>query len=137
MVSGFSLCQYIVFSTRLYYYETYYNTETKKNTSRSCGPIGRLDELKKQFDDPIAHFTEIAEQKSEEKKASSTATVELSLYEKMDCSEDSVKNVGHVVLKHLYKELELEEFWKRRMCGRKVKYNIEKIFRLLVLSRAL
>ena len=54
--------------TRLYFYESYYDNGKVKQ--RSVEPLGRLDELKKQFDDPVEHFKKVAVQRTEEVKKS-------------------------------------------------------------------
>lgn len=51
--------------TRLYFYESYY--ENGKTKQKCVENLGRLDELKKQFDDPLSHFKKTAEQRTQEK----------------------------------------------------------------------
>ena len=46
--------------TRLYFYESYY--ENGKTKQKCIENPGRLDELKKQFYDPVSHFKKIATQ---------------------------------------------------------------------------
>lgn len=120
---------------RLYLYESYY--KNGKPTQRCIESLGRLDELKKQFDDPVSHFKKVAEQRTEEKKASRKATVSIDLSSSMDLKEDSLKNVGYAVLKELYKQLELDKFWKNIQKKTSIQYDLEAVFRLLVFSRIL
>lgn len=120
---------------RLYLYESYY--KNGKSTQRCIESLGRLDELKKQFDDPVSYFKKIAEQRTEEKKAARKASVTIDLGSSMDRSEDSLKNVGYAVLKELYKQLELDQFWKGILKKTSIQYDLEAIFRLLVFSRIL
>ena len=101
---------------RLYLYESYY--KNGKSTQRCVECLGRLDELKKQFDDPVSHFKKVAEQRTEEKKASRKTSVTIDLASSMDMGEDNLKNVGYAVLKELYKQLELDRFWKGIQIGR-------------------
>lgn len=121
--------------TRLYFYESYY--ENGKVKQRSIEPLGRLDELRKKYDDPVEHFKEIARQRTEEAKKSRTASVSIDMSQTMSTSEDSLKNVGYGVLKELYKQLKLDVFWKRKLSRHNIEYDGELIFRLLVLSRAI
>jgi hypothetical protein len=97
--------------TRLYFYESHFCDGKSKQTCVEC--LGRLDELQKQFQDPVAHFKKVAEERTKELKNASTTTTTIDLLETMEVGEDDVKNVGYVVLKDLYKELELDKFWKR------------------------
>ena len=120
---------------RLYLYESYY--KNGKSTQRCVECLGRLDELKKQFDDPVSHFKKVAEQRTEEKKASRKTSVTIDLASSMDMGEDNLKNVGYAVLKELYKQLELDRFWKGILKKTSIQYDLEAIFRLLVFSRIL
>lgn len=96
--------------TRLYFYESYYkNGKTKQKCLEN---LGRLDELQKQFADPVSHFKRVAEERTIEKKTSMKTSVTIDPASSMDIKEDNLKNVGYVVLKELYKQLELDKFWK-------------------------
>ena len=121
--------------TRLYFYESHFCDGKSKQTCVEC--LGRLDELQKQFQDPVAHFKKVAEERTKELKNASTTTTTIDLLETMEVGEDDVKNVGYVVLKDLYKELELDKFWKRILAKTSIKYDLESVFRLLVFSRIL
>ena len=61
----------------------------------------------------------------------------LDLASVMDINEDNPKNIGYVVLKELYKQLELDKFWKNIQKKTSIKYDPEAVFRLLVFSRIL
>jgi transposase len=121
--------------TRLYFYESYY--ENGKTKQKCVENLGRLDELKKQFDDPLSHFKKTAEQRTQEKRASRTASLNIDLAASMDTDEDNLKNVGYTVLKELYKQLELDKFWKGIQKKTSIQYDLEAVFRLLVFSRIL
>lgn len=120
---------------RLYLYESY--CKNGKPTQRCIESLGRLDELKKKFDDPVAHFKRIAEQRTAQQKASRKTTVSIDLSSSMDLKEDNLKNVGYAVLKDLYKQLELDKFWKGILKKTSIQYDLEAVFRLLVFSRVL
>ena len=55
----------------------------------------------------------------------------------MSTSEDNLRNVGYAVLKDLYKQLELDKFWKLVLRKTSIQYDLEAVFRLLVFSRIL
>lgn len=121
--------------TRLYFYESYFlDGKTKQKCVES---LGRLDELQKQFPDPVAHFRKIADERTNEWKASKTAVVSIDMEETLQIGDDDLKNVGYLVLKDLYKQLELDKFWKNILAKTSVKYDFESVFRLLVFSRIL
>lgn len=69
--------------------------------------IGYLDDLKKEFDDPIAHFKEIAKQKSNEQITEITIK---NLNTKNIDTYSKPKNLGYVPLRKIYQELGLDEF---------------------------
>lgn len=119
--------------TRLYLYESYY--ENGRTKQRIVESLGRLDSLQKDYDDPVAHFKAEAVRRTAEKDAARNATVTLALDEKMDTDERNLKNVGYGILKEIYRELDFQSFWKKAAGGRKFQFDIEHIFRLLVLSR--
>ena len=121
--------------TRLYFYESYY--ENGKTKQKCVENLGRLDVLKKQFDDPVSHFKMVAEKRTQEKKASSTSSLTIDTASTMDTKEDNLKNAGYVVLKDLYKQLALDKFWKNILKKTSIQYDLEAIFRLLVFSRIL
>ena len=121
--------------TRLYFYESYF--ENGKTKQKCIENLGRLDELQKQFDDPVSHFKKVAEERTHKKKLSRKAFVTIDLASAMDTKEDNLKNAGYVVLKELYKQLALDRFWKNILKKTSIQYDLEAIFRLLVFSRIL
>ena len=121
--------------SRLYLYESYY--KNGKANQRCIESLGRLDELQKRFDDPVSHFKKVAEQKTAEQNSSRKTSVPIDLSSTMSTSEDNLKNVGYAVLKDLYKQLELDKFWKLILRKTSIQYDLEAVFRLLVFSRIL
>ena len=121
--------------SRLYLYESYY--KNGKANQRCIESLGRLDELQKQFDDPVSHFKKVAEEKNAEQNTSRKISVPIDLSSTMGTSEDNLKNVGYAVLKDLYKQLELDKFWKLILRKTSIQYDLEAVFRLLVFSRIL
>lgn len=121
--------------TRLYFYESYY--KDGKTKQRMVESLGRLDELEKTYEDPVAHFNRVAKERTAEKKESRAMPLTIDLSSTLEPGRENLKNVGYGILKELYHELELDKFWRWKTRGRKVKYNTELIFRLLVISRVL
>ena len=110
----------------------------KKGTrERTIEKIGHLSELKKEYDDPIAHFTQYAKELTAQKNKEKTISVTIDSYSKMSPDTDDIKNVGYGILKELYRQLELDKFWNWKTRNLSVKFSVDKIFRLLVFSRIL
>ena len=58
--------------TYLYIADGYYDKEKGYSKTKTIKSLGYLDILEKQYDDPIAHFTEVVKKMNEEKKNNST-----------------------------------------------------------------
>lgn len=114
-----------------------YHVPGKGSREKTVERIGYLSELKDQYEDPIAHFTQYAKDLTKAKSEEKKKTIEIDTSSVLEPGEDNVCNVGYVVLKELYRSLELDQFWNRKTRNRKFQFNIDQIFRLLVFSRAL
>lgn len=117
--------------------ESYYDSTSKQSRTRTVQSLGYLEALKKEYDDPVAYFTNKAAEMTKEKKRSRSYTFTIDATEKMTVDTDDVKNVGYGVLKELYKQLEIDKFWNWKTRNLSIRYNIDQIFRLLVFSRIL
>ena len=104
---------------------------------RTVEGLGLLSELKKQYDDPIEHFTRYAEELTEKAQKEKSKSVKIDMTDKLELGTKDTRNVGYGVFKLLYKELELDRFWNWKMRGRKMKFSTDQIYRLLVISRAM
>jgi hypothetical protein len=114
-----------------------YRDEKGNSRQKTVMKIGYLDEAEKTYDDPIAHFTAIAAQMNEERKASKTVTVTLDMEEQIERGAVLRKNYGHVVFSKVYHELELDIFLKNARRHKNFKFNTDSIMRLLVFARLL
>ena len=117
--------------------ESFYDANEKKNRQRTILPIGYLSDLMKEYDDPISHFTQVAREMTEEKKKNHGTSIKINMSEKMDVGENDLNNVGYCIIKELYRELELDQFWRLKAKKRKIQYPADRIVRLLVLARIL
>lgn len=72
--------------------------------------MGYLDELQELYDDPIAHFTELAKQMTEEEKKTQTLELTIDNQEFMSTGTDDLKNIGFAVLSKIYHELGINKF---------------------------
>jgi transposase len=114
-----------------------YRTLDKKSRSKTIQSIGYLDELKKEYDDPIAHFTKIAKAMDTERLADKKVSITLCADERLEKGAANRKNYGHVVFSKIYHELELDRFLKNARRHEKFRFNTDAIMRLLVFCRLL
>ncbi len=117
--------------------ESYYDSVSKQSRTKTIESLGYLDDLKKNYDDPISYFSQKAIEMTMEKNKNKFVTVSIERTRKMTVSTDEVKNVGYGILKELYKQLELDKFWNWKTRNLSIKYSVDQIFRLLVFSRIL
>lgn len=96
--------------------------------------IGYLDDLKKQYDDPIAHFKEIAKQRSNEEI---NELVIKNLKSKTINDNSHLKNLGYVILKRIYNELNISSVLDFKQSKLNINYSLDEIMKLLVFSRIL
>lgn len=114
-----------------------YHVPGKGARERVVEKVGYVSILKEQYNDPIAYFTQRAKVLTNESKKAKAKSIMINPNEKMAADEDNLKNVGYGILKEIYRELELDRFWRWKTRNKKIQYNMEHIFRLLVLSRIL
>ncbi len=115
----------------------YREQKTKKSRTKTIKSLGYLDELNKEYDDPIAHFTEVAKQMTLEEKQNSTIKITLNKNELMTTDTNDIKNIGFVVLSKLYHKLNIDRFLINRERTINYKYPLNNIMKLLVYSRIL
>ena len=111
-----------------------YRDEHGKVKQRTIQKLGYLDDLKKEFKDPISHFKEIAKQKTKDEVTEYTIK---NLNTKIIDDGDSVKNLGYIIFKKIYNELNISSFLNDKNKKLKINYNLNDIFKLLVFSRIL
>ena len=111
-----------------------YRDESGKAKQKTIEKIGYLEDLEKIYDDPIAHFKEIAKQRNAEEI---NEFVIKNLNTKIIDESYPRKNLGYIIPKKIYKELGINEFLKEKSSKLKIEYNLHDIFELLVYSRIL
>ena len=117
--------------------ESYYDKEKKATRQKTIMGLGYLEDLKKDYPDPISHFEKVVADMNQEREAKKNSVVYVDLTTALSPGEHSLKNVGYGILKYLYKELQLDIFWRTRTWNLSLSYNIEELFRYMVISRAL
>lgn len=117
--------------------ESYYDKEKKATRQKTIMGLGYLEELRKEFPDPIAHFEKVVADMNQEREEKKNSVVYVDLTAALSPGERTLKNAGYGVLKHIYKELQLDIFWRTKTWNLSLSYNIEEIFRLLIISQIL
>lgn len=79
----------------------------------------------------------MASEMTAKKKEGRSVQIFIDTTAKISTDTDDVKNVGHGVLKALYKQLEIDKFWNWKTRDLSIRYSVDQIFRLLVFSRIL
>lgn len=111
---------------------------TKKNKESNVKSLGFLDELEKEYDDPITFFKEVAKQMTKEyNKDNAPITIKINPNKRMSTSTDNEKNLGYIILSKIYHELEIDKFLLNKQRFKNFDYNTNSIMQLLVFSRLL
>lgn len=114
----------------------YRDKETKTTRAKVIKSLGYLDDLEKEFDDPIAYFTEEAK-RLDEKRIAGNAPISFTIARDEIISNDSVnrKNFGYAALSKIYHELGLHTFLINRQRHSNEEYDANSIMKMLVFSR--
>ena len=111
-----------------------YRDETGKVKQKTIENIGFLDDLEKQYNNPIEHFKNLLKEKNNEQikeytiKNLNTRTID---------DDSHFKNLGYVILKKVYNELNISSVLKSKQSSLNIKYSLNDIMQLLVFSRIL
>ena len=117
--------------------QKYRNPKKNTSTDRTVKSLGYLDELEKEYDDPIAHFKEVARKMTEEEKAKKKLTLSINMDEELEPGSDGRKNFGYAAILKIYHELGLNRFFNNKARSEEFKFNTNSIMFLLVISRLL
>jgi transposase len=108
-----------------------------KPRAKTVVSLGYLDELQKEYDDPIAHFKEVARRMTEEERKQNKLTLMLDMDEELAPRSDDRKNFGYAAIVKIYHELGLDTFFRNKARHEKFRYNTNAIMLLLIVSRLL
>ena len=118
--------------------EGYRDPHTKKSKQRKVKSIGFLDELEKEYDDPITFFTNLAKEMTENAKEKELSLdFSFSPDDTIDSSNVLRKNLGFSVLSYFYHKLEIDKFFINRQRNLNISYSLNNVFQMLVYSRVL
>jgi transposase len=113
-----------------------------KNTGKSCSktikPLGYLDELQKEVDDPIPYYSQVAKEMNEKHKASKVPLVfEFQAGDTIDRNSVQRKKLGHAPFGNIYHELGIHQFMLNRQRNLKIDYQLNEVLKMLVFQRIL
>jgi Transposase DDE domain len=106
-----------------------------KVKQKTIEKLGYLEDLEKIYPDPIAHFKQVAKERTE--KEVPQKVLELNLLAKLPDQASLRKNLGYAVIKSVYSLLELREYFQNKQRNLKIDYNLNSIFSLLTFNRFL
>lgn len=124
---------------RLSIVDSYYDKNKKCSRQKTIESLGWLDELEKQYGDPIAHFTKRVEILKAQKNARQ-APIQFNFYDsdRLSVSDTSLRrNFGYAALSRIYHQLGIHTFLINRQRHSREKYDANAIMKLLVYSRLL
>jgi len=121
---------------RLSIVDGYYDKSTKKTKHKVIESLGFLDELAKQYNDPIDHFNKRVALLNKEKQEQN-APINFTFYDsdRLCVGDDFRKNFGYVALSKIYHELGINTFLINRQRHTKEVYDANTIMKMLVYSR--
>ena len=110
--------------------------KSKYSKTITVQKLGYLDELTKEYANPIEHFTALAAQMTAS-KAEERAELTVTIDAAQRLAGNERKNFGYVVLSAVYHELGIHQFLAVRQRSLEVGYNLNSVMRLLVFARLL
>lgn len=115
-----------------------YRDEKGRTRQRTMKTIGFLDELEKEYDDPVAHFTAVAKEMTREhREAAAPVSIEIHPAQKVDKRKACRKNAGAAVPLAVYNSLGVERALRNHAAGSRAGYDVNAVMRLLVMERIL
>jgi transposase len=123
---------------RVYLYiEKGYRDKNGKVKKSNMMTIGYADEYKDQFNDPIAHFREVAKQMTRDEKLKRRLTINIDMNEDLAMGSVGTMNLGYALPLKIYHELGIDQFISNNSRRKRFKFNANSIMILLVISRLL
>ena len=116
-----------------------YRDENGKVKHSTIETLGLLENLQKEYEDPIDHFRKVVEEMNQQEKHNKMPiTVTIDRNEKLKEDTNNRKNFGYAALSKIYHELEIDKFLISKFKDRDVsEFKINNIMKLLVFARAL
>ena len=70
-----------------------YRNKEGKSKQKTVQKVGYLDELKKEYDDPVAHFTAVAAAMDKERQTTKSVTITIDMTSQVDRNNANRKNI--------------------------------------------
>ena len=116
---------------------SYRDKESGKNRAATVKSIGYIDEYSEQYEDPLAHFRDVAKQMTMDEKEKKAINIKINMNDELPKDVVGRKNFGYAAIVKIYHELGLHEFLNNKARWEPFKYNTNSIMLLLVVSRLL
>jgi transposase len=117
------------------YIEKSYRDENGNPRKKNIMKLGYVNDLKKDYEDPILHFREVARKMTEEEKEKNKIDMIINMDEKLPGGSVGAKNMGYSIPLKIYHELGIDAFLKGKAQSEKFDFNTNSIMFLLVISR--
>ena len=123
---------------RLSIVDNYYDKKKKCSRQKTIESLGFLDELEKEYDDPISYFSQRVELLNKQKKEKQ-APINFTFYDsdRLCVGDNLRKNFGYTALSKIYHELGINKFLNAKQRGSKEEYDANTIMKMLVFLRML
>jgi len=125
--------------THLSMVQSYRDKEKGYSRIKVMESFGYLDELQKQYDDPVSHFTKVIEKRNfEAKQIATDYNITVKKGQELEVGVTKRKNYGYIIIMQLFYELGIDRFLQnRRQRNTKIVCNTSAIMKMLVISRIL
>lgn len=117
--------------------EKYWDKDKKCSREKTAKIIGYLDSSSDNYNELVSSYKKEAIEMTKKNKEDSNSDISINLNEELPDNYDDLKNIGYVIFKYIYKELELDKFFKKVASNYEIEYDLNKIFELMVYSRIL
>lgn len=117
--------------------EKYWDKDKKCSREKTAKIIGYLDSSSDNYNELVSSYKKEAAEMTKKNKEDSNSDISINLNEELPDNYDDLKNIGYVIFKYIYKELELDKFFKKVASNYEIEYDLNKIFELMVYSRIL
>ena len=116
----------------------YREKDTGKSKQKTMKTLGYLDELEKEYENPISYFTQLAKNMTEEYNSRhKPVTLEINPNKTLNPGTDLTKNFGYAALSKIYHELGLNTFFQIRQRELEIQFNLNSIAKLLFYGRVI
>lgn len=112
-----------------------YRDRDGKVKQKTIKKLGYLEDLKKEFENPEEHFRNLAKEMS--KEAVDELIIKNINSKIIDTEEFQKHNLGYIIIKKIYKELQIDNLLKEKQKKLQIEYNLNSIFEMLIYSRIL